>query len=79
MTLALSPPSCGLTCRRARRQRVARRHPVAAAADEAFDLCREKVSAPKDLRGESATRCIVNFKGADGHVLPVEMPEVRWG
>ena len=47
---------------------------VVAAADEA--LCRDKVSAPKDLRGESGTTCVVNFKGADGRVLPVEMPEV---
>lgn len=49
---------------------------VAAAADEAMDLCRDKVSSPKDLKGESGTTCIVNFKGADGRVLPVEMPEV---
>ncbi len=45
----------------------------AAAAD---DLCRDKVSSPQDLKGESSTRCVVNFKGADGKVLPVEMPEV---
>jgi hypothetical protein len=46
---------------------------VAAAAD---DLCKDKVSSPKDLRGVSSTLCTVNFAGADGKVLAVEMPEV---
>ena len=61
-------------CRRGRDTRRRCCVVVAAAADEA--LCRDKVSAPKDLRGESGTTCVVNFKGADGRVLPVEMPEV---
>jgi hypothetical protein len=47
---------------------------VAAAAD---DLCKDMVSQPKDLRGESTVICTVNFKGADGKVLPVQMPEAR--
>jgi hypothetical protein len=75
--LANQPAAAPCGCRHGRNTRRRCRVVVAAAADEA--LCRDKVSAPKDLRGESRTTCVVNFKGADGRVLPVEMPEVRCG
>jgi hypothetical protein len=60
----------------ARAPRAAARRAAVVVAAAADDLCKDKVSSPKDLRGVSSTRCVVNFAGADGKVLAVEMPEV---
>jgi hypothetical protein len=79
MALALRPPlaGCAAAQRSRRAPRCSARAPLRVAAAAADDLCKDKVSSPKDLRGTSSTICTVNFKGADGNMLPVEMPEVR--
>ena len=67
-------PLVAARTRRCSRCRAAR---SAVLASSHADFCRAKVSERKELAGTSTELCLVNFKGADGTVLPVNMPVAR--
>jgi len=72
--LLLAPPqapACARAGVAAPRSRLA---PCRAAAD---DMCRDKVAERREMKGESATRCTVQFCGADGEALSLEVPTAR--
>jgi len=75
ITCPLEPLVAARTRRRCSRSRAARSAVLASSQED--DLCRAKVSERKELAGTSTELCLVNFKGADGTVLPVNMPVAR--